>query len=325
MIETLPLNALRAFVMAARSESFKQAAADLHVTAGAVSRQIRRLETQLGALVFERHAHGVRLNALGQTLWASADSALICLDEAFEQARAPGASTAGSQRLVVSAPPSFVQAWLLPRLAGFDAQDAEVELQASQVMEQPAWQSRAGTLAQPTLAIRYGRGPWPGVSSQALMSDVLYPVCAPSLLGARWQWDAPRDLAGQELLHVSWPSSQGVAFTGWRDWFDAFDAQDVDIAVRHRYSLFSMAIDQAVAGQGVVLASHAIVARYIQRGELVAPFGARFVMPAPLSYDLITPEHGQPPPVVARFSQWLLAQAQAFEQHMPRPVEPLSD
>lgn len=88
MFDKRPLNALRAFAVAARDESFKAAADELHVTAGAVSRQVKELESRLGTRLFERHPRGVALNATGRRLAASVEAALAGLAEGYAAAGA---------------------------------------------------------------------------------------------------------------------------------------------------------------------------------------------------------------------------------------------
>ncbi|WP_435103548.1 LysR substrate-binding domain-containing protein [Arhodomonas sp. AD133] len=300
MLGRLPLNALRAFVVAARHESFKLAAAELHVTAGAVSRQVKQLESQLGVTLFERRAHGVRLNDAGRRLADNAGASLQRLADAyFEAQRTP---TAG---LSISAPPSFVQHWLLPRLPAFDAGNAEVALDASQSFAQPEWGEAHGRLA-----IRYGRGPWPGVNDSLLLSDPMFPVCAPSLLEKGPPLREPGDLVDYRLLHVVCAEP---AIPTWREWLDHAGAPEVPAPVQQQYSLFSHALEQAIAGHGVALVGRVVAEDRIRSGVLIRPFGNRYVFPSPFGYSLITPSSGSPPAVAVRFIDWLEREAAAFE------------
>ncbi|MCS4504466.1 Glycine cleavage system transcriptional activator [wastewater metagenome] len=304
MIERLPLNALRAFVVAARHESFQQAAAELHVTAGAVSRQVKELESRLAFPVFERNAHGVRLNAAGRRLAESAGAGLDRLAEAYREAqRLPRAG------LSISAPPSFVQHWLLPRLAGFDARGEEVALEASEVLTQPEWDD-----GRARLAIRYGTGPWPGVEDRPLLSDPMFPVCSPALLERGPPLQEPADLAGHTLIHVSCTEP---AIPTWRHWLDHVGAAGVPAPVQWHYSLFSHALDQAIAGRGVALVGRVVAADRLDSGVLVRPFGERYAFPSPFGYSLITPAAGEPPPLAVRFIDWLMGEVARFREGHP--------
>ncbi|MEQ4538714.1 MAG: LysR substrate-binding domain-containing protein [Billgrantia sp.] len=307
-VERLPLNALRAFAEAARTESFKSAASRLGVTPGAVSRQIKQLEERLGISLFARHANGVQLNEAGRQLAKEIDSGLERIASGVMAARQHAHQ---APLLTLSAPPSFMQLWLLPRLGEFDAKlgGLDISLDASQSLTTPVWQGDGARLA-----IRYGRGPWPEANSHRLFDDELFPVCAPSLLAKYDRPLQPADLANHRLLEVTWESLQGITFPGWKAWLDAAGVSDKVSLPQHRYSLFSMALDQAIAGRGIMLANHPIAMDRLDSGVLVRPFGERHVLTSPLSYDLLTPPRGEAPPAVARFIDWLLAEAAAFDR-----------
>lgn len=305
MIERLPLNALRAFAEAARAGSFKTAASLLSVTPGAVSRQVKQLEDRLGVALFERHANGVRVNEAGRLLAEDIDAGLARIASGVKAAseRARSATT-----LSLSAPPSLAQFWLLPRLADFEAHETQIEisLDADQNLTAPTWHDGGARLA-----LRYGRGPWSGVRSIRLFEDELFPVCAPTLL-ERTPIDTPADLLAQSLLEVAWPSRQNIGFPGWRQWFDAAGLGDRPVPVHRRFSLYSLALDQAIAGRGVMLANPVVAADRLASGVLVRPFGNHYVIDSPFTYDLILPATGNPPPMVQRFVDWLLKEADKF-------------
>lgn len=306
-IERLPLNALRAFVAAAREDSFKSAAERLSVTPGAVSRQVKQLEDRLGMALFERHPNGVHLNETGRRLADEVEAGLERIAAGVRQAseRARTADT-----LTLSAPPSFTQLWLLPRLADFEARETQIEisLDAEQALTAPNWHGDGARLA-----IRYGRGPWPGVRSLRLFEDELFPVCAPALL-EHAPIETPADLLAHPLLEVVWQSRQSIDFPGWREWFDAAGLGDVEVTIQRRYSLSGLALDQAIAGRGVMLANPAVVADRLASGVLVRPFGDRHVLDSPFTYDLILPATGSAPPTAQRFIDWLSGEAKQFRE-----------
>lgn len=308
MIERLPLNALRAFVFAARHESFKRAAEQLHVTAGAISRQIKQLEAHVDAALFMRGAHGVQLTERGMRLARAAEEALSTLSDGVDAARREDRA---ATQLTVSASPSLIQHWLLPRLGDFEARHPGVDLalEATANFVEPAWRADRALLA-----IRYGLGPWPGVRSRMLMDETLFPVCAPALLRDGPRLETPADLASHTLLHVRWLSNQAELFPGWREWLDAAGAPEVAVPVRRRYSLFSLALDQAIAGHGVALASSVLAADRLANGLLVRPFGARFALASPFAFELLMPTAGEAPPFASAFADWLVAQAARFRQ-----------
>lgn len=310
-IDRLPLNALRAFAEAARTESFKHAADRLNVTPGAVSRQVKQLETQLGVSLFVRHASGVQLTEIGRQLARDIDKGLEHIASGVLTARARAReSVQQTPLLTLSAPPSFLQLWLLPRLAAFDAQTGglDISLEASQSLTVPAWQGHGARLA-----IRYGRGPWPEVTNHRLFGDELFPVCAPSLQAQYDRPMTPADLAHHPLLEVAWDSPQSAVVPGWKGWLESAGVADQVAPPKRHYSVSGLAMDQAIAGRGIMLASHVLAMDRLTSGVLVRPFGEQHVLASPMTYELLTPSSGEAPAAVARFIDWLLAEAEAFD------------
>ncbi|WP_447928180.1 LysR substrate-binding domain-containing protein [Vreelandella sp. EE27] len=309
-VERLPLNALRAFNEAAREQSFKRAADKLGVTPGAVSRQVKQLEQRLGVVLFERHASGIKVNQAGQRLAQEVQAGLSRIAGGVEQITQPAD---GAFELLISAPPSLLQLWLLPRLPAFEArqQQVNVSLDADARQTEPMWLPNRARLA-----LRYGQAPWSGVESTHLFKDVLFPVCSPGLL-AQHRIETPEDLLSQTLLTVEWQTFADSPIPGWHDWFQQAGVTQPPISRQRHYSLYSLALDQAIAGQGVVLASYPLIKDRLKSGVLVRPFQARYPLTSRLSYSLIRPASGEPPPAVAQFCEWLLAQAALLETPTP--------
>ncbi|WP_249979177.1 LysR substrate-binding domain-containing protein [Vreelandella olivaria] len=304
-IERLPLNALRAFAEAARENSFKAAAYRLSVTPGAVSRQVKQLEEHLGVILFDRHANGVCVTDAGRLLADDVQAGLLRIASGVQQATERSEDTF---RLLISAPPSFLQLWLLPRLTSFEAneQQIEISLDAEARLTPPYWQTNRARLS-----LRYGEGPWPDANSVRLFDDTLFPVCSPSLL-TKENVTLPRDLLAQTLLTVNWSPHSSRSFPGWSDWFKSTGVMMKKMPSQRQYSLYSLALDQAIAGQGVVLASYPLIADRLESGVLVRPFGSRFPLTLPFSYDLILPNEGVIPPAANRFIEWLEHEAALF-------------
>ena len=304
-IERLPLNALRAFTEAARENSFKAAAYRLGVTPGAVSRQVKQLEAHLGVVLFERYANGVYVTDAGRMLAEDVQAGLSRIASGVQNV------TEHSEeifRLLLSAPPSFLQLWLLPRLPHFEVNEREIEisLDAEARLTPPLWLSNRARLS-----LRYGQGPWPGVTSLRLFEDTLFPVCSPSLL-AQASIQTPNDLLAQTLLTVEWCSHAGHPIPSWSDWFKSAGVAIKKTPNQRHYSLYSLALDQAIAGQGVVLASYPLVADRLASGVLARPFAEQYPLASPFAYDLLLPDEGEMPPAVARFVEWLAQEAAHF-------------
>ena len=214
--------------------------------------------------------------------------------------------------LVISAPPSFMQHWLLPRLNDFETQenDIEIALDADQKLTPPVWQEGSARLS-----MRYGRGPWRGVRTVPLFDDRLVPVCAPGLL-EQSPIRTPEDLLHHQLLAVDWCSHQSGDFPGWNEWFRAAGVTITASPTQRQYSLYSLALDRAIAGQGVMLATYPVVADRLASGVLVRPLGDEYTLASSFTYDLLLPASGTAPPAVQRFVDWLVAEAQSFRQQV---------
>lgn len=305
-IERLPLNALRAFAEAARENSFKAAAYRLGVTPGAVSRQVKQLEARLGVVLFERHANGVHVTEAGQALAEDIQAGLLRIASGVQQVTERSEQ---AFRLLLSAPPSFLQLWLLPRLPGFEANERQIEisLDAEARLMPPLWLPNRARLS-----LRYGQGPWPGVTSLRLFEDTLFPVCSPALL-EQADIQTPNDLLAQTLLTVDWCThASRHHIPNWKDWLRSAGVAINKVPNQRQYSLYSLALDQAMAGQGVVLASYPLVADRLASGVLVRPFAEQYPLTSPFAYDLILPAEGETPPEVARFIEWLVQEVALF-------------
>src|SRR5436853_1369485 len=166
-----PLSALRPFEAAARLESFSKAAAELHLTHGAVSHQVRALEEHLGTPLFARHGKRVTLTAAGRAFAERVRASLEELAAAAESLRARR-----EDRLTVSVLPSFASRWLMPRLIRFmDANpQVAVTVDATTVLADFA-------ADEIDIAIRFGVGPWPPLVCEKFLEDEYFPVASPRL------------------------------------------------------------------------------------------------------------------------------------------------
>jgi LysR family glycine cleavage system transcriptional activator len=196
-----PLNALRAFESAARCLSFKQAAEELHVTPAAVSQQIKALEHYLGLPLFRRANRVLQLTPAAQAGLPKVQEGFACLAEAMEQFRA----RAKSPMLTISVAPSLAAKWLVPRLHRFAAVHPDIDMRISASMALVDGRSRAA-LADfrrdgIDLAIRFGRGKYPGFQVDKLFSVAIVPMCSPRLLEGEYPLREPEDLRHHVLLH----------------------------------------------------------------------------------------------------------------------------
>lgn len=255
---SLPLSALRAFEAAARLGSFKAAAAELAVTPTAISHQIRGLEQQIGAPLFTRQVRRIALTEAGVQLYP-------VLRDGFDAFQASlGRLTQGRRRpqVVISATHAFSTKWLLPRMADFRSRLPGIDLQLQASDETVDLRSAATDIA-----IRYGRGPYPGLIVEPLFTDHFAPVANPRL-GVR----TVEDLARWPLIYFAWRTSRPQNPT-WARWFAEAGRPEQAPSGELRFSDESHAIQAAVAGQGIALVSQSLVAQELACGHLHQPFG----------------------------------------------------
>jgi LysR family glycine cleavage system transcriptional activator len=251
-----PLNPLRVFETAARHGSFTRAAAELHVTQGAVSQSVRALEEHLGQSLFDRTADGLQLT-LESTLYARA------IGEALRHIADATANFIGTRHasvVTVRAYTSFLAYWLIPRIPDFQIQHPDVEIRFI------AGNDRVHVDHENIdLRVRYGNGRWSGMDSALLLPDELTPVISPKLLamaGAPYPIDA---LAPFTRLH----SSQRR--TDWRDWLKAAKGPDMTPPSDMVVEELSLVYRLAVSGAGVALGNRQYLQEELAGGRLFEP------------------------------------------------------
>jgi DNA-binding transcriptional LysR family regulator len=251
----LPLTALRAFETAARMGSFTLAAAELGVTPGAVTAHVKTLEETLGAALFERQAKGVRLTALG----AAAAQQFTEAFDALAQAEARLRALAAPQQVHIATLPAIAQLWLSPRLPALRAAAPEIVVSIT-AMEAPPNLKRS----------THDLSLFPATTGGRLVArDELFPVCAPAL--------AERLTRVADLAQVPCLSDSAWS-TDWDIWLASVGER---IAVRGPvFSLYALAVEEAVNGAGVLIGHGPLVAGHLARGALIAPFPQRVSLDA---------------------------------------------
>jgi LysR family glycine cleavage system transcriptional activator len=288
------LNALRAFWAAARHNSFAAAAEELHVTASAVSLQIRHLEEDLELKLFERTPKGLALTADGEKL-------LPGINQAFEHLRGSIAAldqeSSRASTLSISVAPSFAAKWLLPRLGAFLDRHPELEVDVKANMELTDFAKD-----DVDLAIRYGAGNYPGYEVELLLRDVMFPVCSPELLMRHGQRDPHKVFVEAPLLHdVS--ADLDPAVPSWKMWLKAARLEDVDWRKGPRFNQTSLALDAAISGLGIALAPAVLVEADLAAGRLVRL--ASDELAGDFAYYLVHPKDKVKLPPLQAFKDWL--------------------
>jgi len=306
-----PLNALRAFEAAARHRSFKIAAQELHVTAGAVSHQVKLLEEYLGVALFRRLTRALELTAEAHALLPKVQEGLSALLEAVDKVRA----REDAPSLTVVAPPNFAARWLVPRLSRFTQAHPAVELHVASRPGMIDGRGDSGALPMvearedsPMAMVRFGDGRYPGAHVDEVFSAVYVPVCSPALLKGAHPLRKPDDLRHHTLLHEDTVTEEG-ARPSWADWLRSVGVADVDATRGPHFSDASLSFEAALEGLGVALVMKPLVRTEIEAGRLVVPFD--ITAPASYSYYLVTPEGSEEAGTVAGFRKWLLAESAA--------------
>ncbi|WP_030130662.1 LysR substrate-binding domain-containing protein [Pseudomonas sp. QTF5] len=285
-----PLNWLRAFEVSARYLNFTHAAEELHLTQGAVSQQIRQLESHLGVALFKRLPRGLGLTEEGQSYLPVVQDAISRLavgtNEIFGQRNRRHLKVRGSL--------SFLHYWLAPRLADFCREYPQIDIRYISNI----WVKEPD--GEDDLEIRWGCGEWSGLHAQRLTWDILQPVCSPTLMASS-PIHEPRDLMNHSLLHVLGYEE------GWGYWLKRVGADDVDYSRGLQFDTLISTIRMAELGQGVALARSSVVEDLLKSGQLVAPFSIR--IEASESFYLVHEQTEALSPDAANFSTWLVAQA----------------
>lgn len=285
-----PLNALRAFEAVARRLSITVAAEELHVTPGAVSRQIRTLEDALGIPLLVRGHRQISLTRAGEDYYRAVTKSMDGLREATMRI------TRRKKRaqLKVRAYTTFAMRWLIPRLSSFHAANTGIEVLLTASLEPVDFRKE-----DIDGAIRLGDGKWNGTKAYRLVSNVLVPVCSPELAK---KVRKPTDLQRQVLLHsIARPDD-------WAHWLAAAAAdQAVDPHSGMTYQSSAMAYAAALERQGFAIAQQFLVADDLAAGRLVAPFRQTVDM-GDFTYYLLTPADREESASMTTFRKWLLAQ-----------------
>ena len=303
-----PLGALRAFEAAARCLSFTRAAEELSVTQAAVSHQIKALEAFLGVQLFRRYNRRLELTQPGRDYLPPLRDAFDMIAEATLRLR-PGNE---DRQLKVSTVPSFATKWLIPRLSRFSELHPEIEPMISTSKRLVDLGS-----GEFDVALRDGRGEWSGLHVVLLMNDEAFPVCAPRLLEGSHPLREPADLKHHALLHDLGLISDDEDASNWRNWLKLVDVAGVQPEKGPSFNDTAMALQAAIAGQGVALARRSLVNDDLKAGHLVCPFGPK--LPTRRSwYFVCTPRNAETHKVRA-FCSWLL---QEIAQDLDEGIDP---
>lgn len=306
----LALGPIRAFEAVARRLSFRAAAEELHLTQSAVSRQIRALEEEIGAVLFSRGTRHVELTGDGTTLLRGLMPALERLDGTVRQIR----QSRGRKVVGVTTFASFSSLWLIPRLEAFQRAHPDIDIRVS------ATDLLIDLDDTPDIdvGLRYGPPERVPTSAPRLFGERLTPAVSPWLLERARRGDVPpltrpADLAQHALAEEDdWrPSADAVS---WRRWLGLQGEATLEPRRWMFLNFTHQQIQAALAGQAIALARMELVADLLARGDLVEPFGPAGRIDSPNAYWIVISRHSAHRPEVQAFIDWVLDQAAQTRQ-----------
>jgi LysR family glycine cleavage system transcriptional activator len=293
-----PLNALKAFEAAARHESFTRAAEELCVTQGAVSHQVKALETELAIKLFNRERQRLIITEAGRdylTVVRDALDRIAAGTERLLQRQSTGV-------LTVSTSPDFAAKWLVHRLGHFAEAHSGVDLRVSATLHHVDFARE-----EVDLAVRHGDGNWPGFDTIRLSPEQLFAVCSPKLLTGRRRIEKLTDILKFPLIHLDNRAD-------WAKWLGGVGIDDATVIHGPVLNRASMVIDAAINGQGIALARTTLAAWDLINDRLVRPFPDS--LPVSKTYWIICPKATATLPKIASFREWLLAEAAGDRQRL---------
>jgi LysR family glycine cleavage system transcriptional activator len=302
MTNWLPsLNALRAFEVVCRHLNYAHAAAELRVTPAAVKQLVQKLEDALGTPLVKRNGRGLALTREGHAGFEALSGGFAQISTAVDRMRARNRR----QRLIVSAEPSFATAWLVPRLSRFRQAHAEIDVLIDSALRIVDLQA-----GEADVAIRFGTAPDRRLIMHRLLDEKICALCSPSLVSGPPHLRKLDDLRHATLLH--WDTSDltwAIATREWMDWqswLARAGKTEFDLQRQIVFGDYNLALQAAIAGQGLVLGSYPILRNIIDAKLLVDPFG--LMLDAGIGYDVVMTAEAFERPEVRSFADWIASE-----------------
>ncbi|WP_296180055.1 LysR substrate-binding domain-containing protein [Pseudomonas sp. UBA1879] len=287
-----PLPALHSFLITARCCNFTRAAEALHITQGAVSRQISGLENQLGHRLFHREARGLSLTAEGRAFLPRIEQVFSLIEEAVDQMGAE------QQPLQLKAP-TCITRWLLPRLLQWQKERPDVPVELTTTIAHGVDFRRERFDA----AVVYGAQPDDLGHVHPLFEEQLTPVCAPSLLNGAHPLEQFGDLEQHMLLHPTLDEQD------WERWLKAAGTRLSNVGKGQHFDTMDLAMTVASQGSGLAMGDWALIGEDLSTGRLMTPFDLKVKTGA--AYYVVYPPRSAAKPYIRELLDWLQAQAQA--------------
>lgn len=301
---------LRCFEAVVRHRSFTRAAADLCISQGAVSQQVKQLEEALGRSLLIRSARGLTPTPQGQWLGAVLSESFEAIEGTLGQLRKP----AEDHPIALSCSPSFAMRWLTPRLGDFMRDHPGIPLRVFGEFHalDLSRMVRDGVEA----AVRFDPGGYTDLLATTFLDEWLLPLASPAFVAAHPELRGPADLQGAWLLHDVSPWEGAGEFDEWQTWLAAAGVTVPAMGAGQRFNLSQLAVSAALAGQGVVMGRTALVLEDVQAGRLVDLFG--LAVPSRASYHFV---HAQVQATrIGTVERWLMDEGDRFREARRRAL-----
>ena len=299
MFNQLPsLKALRAFEAAARHASFTNAAIELSLTQGAISYQVRQLESELGISLFKRSPRQVRLTAEGQSLYRTTHRLFRELEDEIHSI-APGQD---QSILTISVSTFFVTRWLSKRLGNFLNRHPEITLRLQHSVNDPDF-----IVENVDLAIRWGDGNWPQSETELMIPSPMFAVCSPKLIKADNPQTRLENLREQTFLHDQESNDS------WREWLQKAGMADLGAGPGPEIIDPNVRVQSAIDGHGLVLAN-ILINDDIAAARLVNPFDIQL---EGYGFHLRYTHAAKRRPAFQLFRKWLMRECEIFNADSP--------
>lgn len=305
LIKMPSLRAVKSFVAAAKYQNFTRAAEALCVTQAAISRQIRELETYLGAELFKRVGRAVELTAAGSIFFDAVQISFVNISQAAERIRSQSTT---KRVLTLCCSPAFSALWLSHRLPSFFSANPDVDLNL--ITTQNFLSMEPGV--RPDIFVTKMAKIREGYRSYPLMHDVIYPVCTPQYLEQHPELHTLEGLRDSVLLNLSpYGRSQVAEHVDWSVWLGF---HDIDLNTRsasspHFFNAndYNLLIQMVLSHQGVALGWDHLVKHLVEQGLLVRPVEEELVLKDSQHY-LTFNEEKEDDEACCRLRDWIIAQ-----------------
>jgi LysR family glycine cleavage system transcriptional activator len=299
------LNALRAFEAAARHLSLTKAAAELKVTAGALSHQIRGLEELLRVRLFERRVRQIALTRAGEQLYPGLRAGFSHIRDAVASLR----ERSDERVLVISTPPGFTAKWLAPRLYRFSAAHPQIDARVSSSAANADFVTDGVDVAVRNQAVD-AAAPDPELVVELLVEMSFVPVCSPRLIETRGPFASAEALASVPLIHDDTLAGR-PGMLGWADWFKAAGVEHADVSRGLRFNSSDHALDATAEADGVLLAHDVLAYDELRTGRLAIPFDLR--LRSGRAYYLVCLKRRRDHGSIAAFRDWIREEVEAMD------------